>query len=192
MTTRFCRDLSPEAMRTMRRGTPKSPASNPAASASDAMTMMSATRSMKTVPKVAESVVDVPATGIRPGLEHPPLQARKHCGARAFSAAGAHVTGYTTFIRPEELADYQAGNGAVTIRIRESGATKYRTLFIGRGGRVLQESIDNPATYRVRGTEGYVRARVIDSKSSSWVPKPPGKRANAWASMMKKSLRVKK
>jgi hypothetical protein len=62
-----------------------------------------------------------------------------------------------------ELTDYQAGSGVITVHIRESGATKYRTLFIGRGGRVLQESIENPATYRVRGNEGYVRARVIDS-----------------------------
>jgi hypothetical protein len=35
--------------------------------------------------------------------------------------------------------------------------------FIGKGGRVLKEEISNPASYQIRGDEGYVRARVIDS-----------------------------
>src|SRR5581483_7958496 len=37
-----------------------------------------------------------------------------------------------------------------------------------------------------------VCARVIDSKSSSWVPKPPGKMTTASASLTNMSLRVKK
>lgn len=61
-----------------------------------------------------------------------------------------------------------AGEIRVTIRegppnIRDSHAAKYRTQFIGAGGRVLSETVANPAVYRIRGDETYVRAKVIDS-----------------------------
>lgn len=58
-----------------------------------------------------------------------------------------------------ELSD--VGPGCVTIV--EKGAAKYRTTFIGRGGRVLHETTDLDARYTIRGDEGYVRARVVDS-----------------------------
>ena len=62
-----------------------------------------------------------------------------------------------------ELTDVatSASEYAVTIRVR--GATKYTTRFFGRGGAVLLESFDNPAKYKIRGDEQYVRAKVIDS-----------------------------
>jgi len=40
---------------------------------------------------------------------------------------------------------------------------RFTTEFIGRGGRLLASVPGNDATYRVRGDEGYVRARVTDS-----------------------------
>lgn len=45
-----------------------------------------------------------------------------------------------------------------------SGSPKrYRVVFIGKGGRELATSMDNPARYTFDGTEGYVRARIEDS-----------------------------
>jgi hypothetical protein len=39
-----------------------------------------------------------------------------------------------------------------------------RVVFVGSGGRVLAISNENPARYNVLGNEGYVRARVEDSR----------------------------
>jgi hypothetical protein len=62
-----------------------------------------------------------------------------------------------------ELTDYQASEKSITITIRETGSTKHRVQFIGKGGRIGSEAITNPAVYQIRGDEGYVRAKVIDS-----------------------------
>ena len=62
-----------------------------------------------------------------------------------------------------ELSDYQATPARITIAIKETAFAKYRVLFIGRGGRVLKEVTTSPATYDITGSEGYVRAKVIDS-----------------------------
>lgn len=51
----------------------------------------------------------------------------------------------------------------VTVAVKPTTYSAYRIQFIGRGGRVLQESLEPRATYRVRGDEGYVRARVLES-----------------------------
>ena len=62
-----------------------------------------------------------------------------------------------------ELSDYQATPRAITISIKEQVMAKYRVQFIGRGGRLLSEVTTNPARYDIRGDEGYVRAKVIES-----------------------------
>lgn len=62
-----------------------------------------------------------------------------------------------------ELSDYQVSDTAVSVSIKEDGWSRYRVQFIGRGGRILSEVLTNPAVYRRRGNEGYVRARVLDS-----------------------------
>ena len=62
-----------------------------------------------------------------------------------------------------ELSDYQATPSAVTVTVKTDSWAKYRILFIGKGGRLLQESLESPATYSIRGDEGYVRAKVIES-----------------------------
>lgn len=77
-----------------------------------------------------------------------------------------------------ELADYQVTDTSRTIVIHADSYSRYRIQFIGQGGRLLEEDIASPAHYRFRGTEGYVRARVLDSNGRlAWtqpliVPRP--------------------
>lgn len=62
-----------------------------------------------------------------------------------------------------ELADYQVTANEITLHVKPEGASKYRVQFVGRGGRLLREVHTNPASYALRGDEGYVRARVLES-----------------------------
>lgn len=62
-----------------------------------------------------------------------------------------------------ELNDYQADKNKITINIREQGKSKYRVQFIGKDGKLLSEVVNNPAVYQIRGDEGYVRAKIIES-----------------------------
>lgn len=62
-----------------------------------------------------------------------------------------------------ELRDYTVDDRRMTIAINERPPSKYRVLFLGRGGRILKEATASPATYDFAGGEGYVRAKVIDS-----------------------------
>lgn len=68
------------------------------------------------------------------------------------------------------LDDIQVTRESMTVTIRKTAFAKYRVQFIGKHGAVLEEALDSPASYRFRGTEGYVRARVIESNGrSAWV-----------------------
>lgn len=58
-----------------------------------------------------------------------------------------------------ELAEVARGR----VKVKEKNGAHYRVQFIGSGGRLLQESEGASAQYAIRGNEGYVRARVIDS-----------------------------
>lgn len=62
-----------------------------------------------------------------------------------------------------ELTDYRVTATSMTVTVNKESFAKYRVQFIGTGGVVLHEAIDSPATYEFRGTEGYVRARVLES-----------------------------
>jgi hypothetical protein len=62
-----------------------------------------------------------------------------------------------------ELADVQASPQRLTVTIKEQTYAKYTIEFIGQGGRILREAITSPAAYDITGSEGYVRARVLDS-----------------------------
>ena len=62
-----------------------------------------------------------------------------------------------------ELSDYVVDAKSITITINPVRDFKYRTQFIGAGGKILSESIVNPAVYKFRGNEKYVRAKVIES-----------------------------
>jgi hypothetical protein len=65
------------------------------------------------------------------------------------------------------LADYRADARSITLRVAPPESPRddrrYRTEFIGRGGRVLRVVAGREARYDVRGDEGYVRARITDS-----------------------------
>ena len=69
-----------------------------------------------------------------------------------------------------ELEEYTATATSITLRVREKYGARYRVQFIGSGGRVLQESHGASAAYTIRGGEGYVRAKVIDSNGkAAWM-----------------------
>lgn len=56
---------------------------------------------------------------------------------------------------------------------------RYRIQFIGRQGRVLQESPTPQATYAPKGDEGYVRVKVLESNGRVAWTQPIGIGANA-------------
>jgi hypothetical protein len=62
-----------------------------------------------------------------------------------------------------ELVDYIASAKSLEVKVKEKNGAHYRVQFIGKGGRVLQETVGANAKYDVRGDEGYVRAKVEDS-----------------------------
>ncbi len=62
-----------------------------------------------------------------------------------------------------ELTDYQVSAKQVTVTVKPTAFSKYRVQFVGKGGRVLREVTEPTATYDIRGDEGYVRARVLES-----------------------------
>lgn len=69
-----------------------------------------------------------------------------------------------------ELSDVTTTASSMTVAVRPQGDFKYRIRFIGKGGQVLNESIEPTATYTFTGAEGYVRAKVIDSGGrAAWV-----------------------
>jgi hypothetical protein len=64
-----------------------------------------------------------------------------------------------------ELTDIAATSSSLTVSIKATTFSRYRTEFIGAGGKVLAESTTNPAVYQFKGDEKYVRARVIESNA---------------------------
>lgn len=62
-----------------------------------------------------------------------------------------------------ELSDYQASPQRISVSVKATSYSKYRVQFIGKGGKLLSEIVEAKATYDVRGDEGYVRARVLES-----------------------------
>lgn len=65
-----------------------------------------------------------------------------------------------------ELEDYEVTKQHVLVKIKTKGLTKYRTQFIGGGGKLLHESITPISTYRFKTKDKYVRVRVLDSNGS--------------------------
>lgn len=62
-----------------------------------------------------------------------------------------------------ELADYSADKTAVTIKVKTERWSKYRIQFIGKNGKILKEDLSGSAVYQIKGNEGYVRAKVLES-----------------------------
>lgn len=85
-----------------------------------------------------------------------------------------------------ELADVRVSASEVHVAVKAAPMSKYRIQFIGRDGRLLHEALEPLATYTVRGDEGYVRARVLESNGRvAWVqpimvPAAAGADAPAW------------
>ena len=72
------------------------------------------------------------------------------------------------------LEDYQCSTKEIKITLPPSGKfkTKYGIQLIAKKGRIVQDSIGNEATYRIRGNEGYVRARITDSNGKATWTQP--------------------
>lgn len=79
--------------------------------------------------------------------------------ADAKSIVGALERGEFYASTGVELEDF----GPAAVKVKEKNLAHYRIQFIGAKGRVLQETAQTSATYKIRGDEGYVRAKVIDS-----------------------------
>lgn len=65
-----------------------------------------------------------------------------------------------------ELRDYRATATEIMLDIKATAFSKYRVRFTGRNGRLLGEVTTNPATYKITGDEGYVRATVLESNGA--------------------------
>jgi hypothetical protein len=61
------------------------------------------------------------------------------------------------------LDDIRSDARSMTVAVRAAAWSKYRIQFIGKNGRVLREFAESSATYQLTGSEGYVRARVLES-----------------------------
>ena len=71
-----------------------------------------------------------------------------------------------------ELAAYEASTTAITVKVKpklwgsqpnDNMWAGYRITFIGKGGAVLDEVEGTDASYTIKGSEGYVRARITQS-----------------------------
>jgi hypothetical protein len=88
--------------------------------------------------------------------------------ARALLTAMEHGDFYAS--NGVEVAEYEASARGVRVSVKPTTFSKYRIQFIGKGGRLLSESLEPTATYQFTGTEGYVRARVLESNGSmAWM-----------------------
>jgi hypothetical protein len=77
-----------------------------------------------------------------------------------------------------ELSELQTNEQEIAITIKEDPTAKYRIQFIGKGGKLLKEEIASPARYQIRGDEGYVRGRVLDSNGLMAWTQPVKMRSN--------------
>jgi hypothetical protein len=64
------------------------------------------------------------------------------------------------------LDEVTATEKSLAVKVRAAGTSKYRVQFIGRGGQVLSEVGEPSASYTFKGTEGYVRAKVLESNGA--------------------------
>jgi hypothetical protein len=75
-----------------------------------------------------------------------------------------------------ELSTLEITSGSVTVEVKPDNTSRYRIQFIGAGGRVLAEQGTPSAAYAIKGTEGYVRVKVLESNGRlAWTqPVPAG------------------
>lgn len=56
------------------------------------------------------------------------------------------------------------------VAVKPLPSSKYRIQFIAKGGHIVHESMEPTATYTFSGSEGYVRARVLESNGRiAWI-----------------------
>jgi predicted metal-dependent phosphoesterase TrpH len=65
-----------------------------------------------------------------------------------------------------ELEDVIVDGDRLEVRIAPRADFRYTTTFIGAGGEELARTAEDPAVYRLRGDETYVRAKVVDSSGA--------------------------
>ena len=99
----------------------------------------------------------------RPGMGWVVVRAEK-LEARAILAALERGDFYAS--TGVELEDYRVDNGTITVDVKPLAHAGYHIQFIGRGGAVLEDVQGPKASYRIKGTEGYVRAKVFESDGS--------------------------
>ncbi len=69
-----------------------------------------------------------------------------------------------------ELDDIKITSTQIEIHIAKHGDFKFRTEFVGAGGKILLNSETNPAVYQLVGNEQYVRAKIYNSGGDvAWV-----------------------
>jgi len=61
------------------------------------------------------------------------------------------------------LRNCRASPTELYVEVVQAADRSYRIEFIGSGGRILASTYGRSAGYRITGSEGYVRARVVDS-----------------------------
>lgn len=88
------------------------------------------------------------------------------------------------------LEDVRSDSRSMTVTVKADAWAKYRIQFIGKNGRLLREVPDTTATYTFDGSEGYVRARVLESNGRrAWVqPIVVRDRASAGALLLLTSI----
>ena len=105
----------------------------------------------------------------RPGVGWVMVRAEK-MEARAIVAALDRGDFYAS--TGVQLADYRASSSGITVEVKphywgsqqtEGMRAGHRIEFIGKGGAVIQAVEGDSATYTMKGTESYVRARVTRS-----------------------------
>lgn len=67
---------------------------------------------------------------------------------------------------------FKVNQKELSTQIQQASDFKYTTLFIGKGGEVLQKVHGNDARYQFDGHELYVRAKVFSSNGGWAWPRP--------------------
>jgi hypothetical protein len=120
--------------------------------------------------KLLFGVADDDSHSFKPQDAENPDMARP---GRAWIWVRADTLTAASIVRALHRGDFYASTGhaprsprepnRVRLEIAPAGDRRYLTEFIGRDGRVLASNTTLRPSYRIAGSEGYVRARVSDS-----------------------------
>ena len=107
-------------------------------------------------------------------MEQTDYEAFERLLTRTQEAYGREDSPALRAIATPEMASYFADAQSIRVAVRPTAFSKYRVQFIGKGGRVLAESLEPAASYAFKGNEGYVRVRVIESNGAmAWAQPVP-------------------